>query len=127
MEPSKNVLIVDDDEDFLISTSTIIKGRYAVRTAKSGGECLSEVNVRRPDLIIMDVMMSDVTDGLETAKKLKGDEATRAIPIIMLTSVNDHFDIHSEVGNEYYPRDRWLDKPVDADTLLAAVEELIGT
>jgi CheY-like chemotaxis protein len=126
MNPVKTVLIVDDDEDFLTSTSTILKRRYDVRTAMSGGECLSEVEANKPDLIVMDVMMNDVTDGLDTAKKLKEDENTREIPIVMLTNVNAHLDIHGEVGNDYYPRERWLDKPVNADKLLAAVEELIG-
>ena len=126
MNDKKTVLIVDDDSDFLETTRLALRKDYEVKTALSGEECLKAVAAQKPAAIVMDVMMNDVLDGLETAKKLKESAATRDIPIVMLTSVNQHFDYRTQVADGYYPRDRWFDKPVRAEDLRAALRELMA-
>jgi CheY-like chemotaxis protein len=74
----------------------------------------------------MDVVMDNLLDGLETAKKLSKDAATKDIPIILLTSLNEYMDVNAIVDVGYFPKDRWLDKPVKAEKLLEAVGKLIG-
>lgn len=127
MTNKKDILLVDDDRDVLDTLKAHLQGTYAIRTAGSGAECRKEVAKRRPDLVVMDVIMDGVMDGLETAKKIKDDPATKDLPIIMLTSVNEVFDYRAHVSDDYFPRDRWLDKPVDADRLKAAIAGLLGT
>lgn len=122
----KMVLVVDDDADLRQQMATALKGRYEVVTAASGKECLQAVARRRPDCIVMDVMMDDLTDGLETAKKLKGDKNTAAIPVILLTSVNKSYDYRSQADANLFPHDKWLDKPVKAEQLLREVAALAG-
>lgn len=126
MSKQKTVLIVDDEVAFLESAEIALKGQYLCRTARSGEECLQEVDKEKPDLILLDVMMSDIFDGLETAKKLKSQPATKGIPIILLTSVNQSVDIRSQMDDANFPREKWLDKPVKADVIKAEVEKLIG-
>jgi CheY-like chemotaxis protein len=122
----KTILVVDDEQDFIDTVCIYLKGGYEFRTAHSGAECAKEVAVKRPDLIIMDVIMNGVLDGLETARQLKEDKTTRDIPIIILTSVDSVFDYRKHVPDEYFPRDVWLEKPVKQDALKAAVKKLIG-
>jgi CheY-like chemotaxis protein len=122
----KTVLVVDDDADLRQQMAAALGGRYEVVTAASGKECLQTVARKRPDCVVMDVMMDDLTDGLETAKKLKEDKATAAIPVILLTSVNKSYDYRSQADAGLFPHDKWLDKPVKAEKLLKEVAALIG-
>lgn len=122
----KTILVVDDEQDVIDTISLYLKDTYALRQAHSGKECLEQVADKKPDCIIMDVIMNDVLDGLVTAKQLKDSESTRDIPVIILTSVNDVFDYRQHVSDEYFPRDVWLDKPVKEQALKSAVKKMIG-
>lgn len=122
----KTVLLVDDDPDILTQMSAALRTRYEVRTASSGKDCLAAVAASKPDCIVMDVMMGEMCEGLETAKLLKSAPATRTLPILMLTSVNQSYDYRAQVDASYFPHDTWLDKPVKGETLLREVTQLIG-
>lgn len=126
MESKKRVLLVDDDSDVLVQMRKAVEKKYLVKAACSGEECLKSVNEERPDLIVMDVMMSTLSDGLDTAKKLKESPDTRDIPIIMLTGVNDVYDYRTQTDDAYFPKDKWLDKPVEPDILLKEIDALLG-
>ena len=122
----KMVLVVDDDADMRKLMEVALQGTYRVVSATSGKECLQAVAKEKPACIVMDVMMDDLTDGLETAKKLKEEKKTSDIPIIMLTGVNESYDYRSQVDANFFPHDTWLDKPVKADKLLKEVKARIG-
>jgi CheY-like chemotaxis protein len=122
----KQVLVVDDDADIRGQLKGMLDARYIVLQAASGKECLKCVDKFRPDCIVMDVMMDDVCDGLETAKKLKETKETSGIPVILLTSVNKSFDYRSQTDAAYFPHDVWIDKPVKAEKLLSEVARLVG-
>lgn len=122
----KMVLVVDDDADMRKLMEVALQGTYRVVSATSGKECLQAVVKERPACIVMDVMMDDLTDGLETAKLLKEEKKTRDIPIIMLTGVNESYDYRSQIDANFFPHDTWLDKPVKADKLLKEVTARIG-
>lgn len=126
MKTNPNLLVVDDDPDCLEFARLVLSPRYEVRTAASVDQCRAAVKARKPDLILLDVMMSHLSDGLDLAKEMKEDPATRAIPVIMLTNVNEVYDYRSQIDASYFPHDRWLDKPVKADDLLKAVGDLLG-
>ena len=126
MKTKKTVLVVDDDMDILKQIDAALRGTYTVVTASSGQECIQHVKKARPDCIVMDVMMHELCEGLETAKALKAAQDTAGIPIIMLTSVNESYDYRSQTDANYFPHDTWLDKPVKPQKLLAEVSRLIG-
>ena len=126
MASEKRVQLVDDDDDILSQLEMVIGREYRVSTAMSGSECLAAVKAQKPDIIVLDVIMDNMGDGLETAKTLKEAPDTADIPVIMLTSVNESYDFHAQVGDDYYPKNKWLDKPVKPEAVLKEIKALIG-
>ena len=122
----KSVLLVDDDEVFVAATTAILESRFRVRSAKNGTEAHKRIAEERPDLIVLDVMMDYMSEGFDVARKLRNDPETKTIPLIMLTGVDERYDYREEVDESWVPCDRFLEKPVEPETLLAAVEDLIG-
>ncbi len=122
----KNILVVDDDPDCIEFATEVLEHRYKIRSAASVEECRRELCNRKPDLILLDVMMSHLSDGLDLTRELKEDDEARDIPVIMLTNVNKVYNYRDQVRADYFPHDRWLDKPVKPDVLLAAVSEALG-
>ncbi|MHC4388616.1 MAG: response regulator, partial [Planctomycetota bacterium] len=89
MENAK-ILIVDDDLDLTRALKTSLESeRYTVVTAADKTEGMEKVNTERPNLIILDVMMSTWEDGFEMARILKKDPQFKDISILMLTAVKD--------------------------------------
>ena len=88
-EPSKKILLIDDDPGFrLITSSALRTGNFEVNTVASGAEAIKEVKHQLPDIILLDAMMPEL-DGFETCRLLKQDPALTDIPIIMVTGMDD--------------------------------------
>jgi len=120
------MLAVDDDPDVLEFVKTILSPHYNVKTGTSGDECLELAGSIHPDVILLDVIMTHLGDGLDCLRKLKELPATQHIPVMMMTSVKDVYDYRSQIEASFYDHDRWLDKPVRSDVLLKTVREIIG-
>jgi CheY-like chemotaxis protein len=125
-EKRPSVLLVDDDEVFVEAVSAVLETRCDVRTASNGKEALASVESARPDLIVLDVMMDYLSEGFDVARKLRSNAQTEKIPIIMLTGVDQMYNYRMEVDESWIPCDRYLEKPVSPEKLLAEVEALIG-
>jgi CheY-like chemotaxis protein len=121
----KSVLVADDDGVFVAAVSAVLKSRYTVRTTSNGSEALAQVRQERPDLIVLDVMMDYMSEGFDVARKLRTDPETRSIPLIMLTGVDRMYNYRLEQDESWVPCDRYLEKPIEPETLLAEVEALI--
>ena len=120
----KYVLIVDDDPDLVETVGMMLESKgYEVGKAYDGVEGEESIKERRPDLLVLDVMMPR-KDGYKLCAELKADNKTRDIPIILLTAVGEavpttsytHAQGMSTEAEEYIP------KPVDTKTLVEAVE-----
>jgi CheY-like chemotaxis protein len=122
----KSVLVTDDDDVFVEALTAVLESRYAVRTASNGKEALERVAEQRPDLIILDVMMDYMSEGFDVARKLRTNPETESIPIIMLTGVDQMYNYRMEVDESWVPCDRYFEKPIAPDKLLAEVQALIG-
>jgi DNA-binding NtrC family response regulator len=86
------VLVVDDEPlNVDLLEQELGAAGYDVIAANAGDEALTLAASRRPDLILLDVMMSGM-DGYETCRRLKSNESTRSIPVIFLTALTDAFD-----------------------------------
>ncbi len=120
-----SVLVVDDDRECLEFAEAVLRPNYKVRTAASIEDCRAELQTEKPDLILLDVMMSHLSDGLDFSRELKESEDTRDIPVVMLTCVNEVYNYRDQIPPDYFPHDRWLDKPVKPETLLSTVREVI--
>ena len=92
MQNSKqNVLIIDDEPINLKVLNNILKDVYKLTFAKSGPEALRLIEKEKPDLILLDVMMPEMT-GYEVCEHLKQDPSYKSIPIIFVTALNDAVD-----------------------------------
>lgn len=124
MSSEKTVLLVDDDADFVeLSRSLLEESGYAVRVAYSGKQCREEVAARRPDLIILDMVMENAGEGFDLARELRNAERTKGIPLVMITSVNDAIPFRLEPDRTWLPVDALLEKPVDPHLLLSVVNQ----
>ncbi|MCK5237742.1 MAG: response regulator, partial [Deltaproteobacteria bacterium] len=118
MEPSENnktrILVVDDDDrQRKLSVTLCHKLGYDVLTANNGSIAVELTPNELPDLILMDVMMP-LMNGFEATEKLKDNEKTRHIPIIMLTSLDNRNDRLEGIERG---ADDYLLKPFDAKEL----------
>ena len=124
------ILVVDDDNDLVAAISTILESKgYEVVTASNKDEGMVKIREVKPDLAILDVMMTTWQDGFEMAREVRSDDELKNIPILMLTGIGDKtgMDLKSETGDpEWLPVDVFLDKPVKSDVLLAEVEKLLS-
>jgi CheY-like chemotaxis protein len=122
---SKTILLVDDDPDFLEQNRLLLEANgYAVRTAASGRECLENVEDCRPDLIILDMVMGERTEGFDVSRELRNSEYTKGIPLVMITSVNDTIPFRVEPDRTWLPVDALIEKPVDPSLLLSVVQRV---
>ncbi len=85
------ILVVDDEPANLRVLKQILHDDYRLIFAKSGNEALRLAEQNKPDLILLDIMMPDMT-GLEVCKTLKSQTGTAAIPVIFVTALSDETD-----------------------------------
>lgn len=120
------ILVADDDAVFAESVASVLGTRYDVCTVGNGTEALAVAMDDSPDLVILDVMMDHMSEGFDVARRLRGDERTALIPIIILTGVDRVYNLRMEVDESWVPADRYMEKPISPADLLQVVESLIG-
>lgn len=117
------ILIVDDDEDMLSLFNSILSDfKYNVIQAKNGIECLEKAKKYVPDIIIMDVMMPEL-DGIATVLKLRSEETTRHIPVIMCTAVKESED---EILARNLGAVDYVQKTPQMNDLIARIERVLN-
>ena len=113
------ILIVDDDATNLAVLNRLLRPRYRVRAANSGGSALRAVGTEpRPDLILLDIMMPGIS-GHETLRRIKDDPTTADIPVIFLTALAADED--EELGLQLGAVD-YVTKPIKPGILLSRVQ-----
>jgi len=121
------ILVVDDDPDFVEITTTILEANdYVVSTAANGDQALKAMREELPDLVLLDVMMSTLLDGLNLSHVISEDPELRRVPIIMISSITDSPSAGMFPTDEYIPIDAWISKPVQPDDLLSKVAQFIN-
>ena len=120
------ILVVDDDPDFTTTTLTVLaREGYEVICATNGDEALQKVAAEGPDLIVLDVIMSTVLDGLGVSQQLSGHAEYGKIPIIMVTSIANTDYAELFPTDEYIHMDTFLTKPVSPERLIKEVKRLL--
>jgi len=118
------ILVVDDDPDFVEITRTILEANgYQVGTAANGDQALNAMRKDLPDLVLLDVMMSTVLDGLNLSHVMSEDPVLKRVPVIMVSSIAESPHAGMFPTDEYIPIDAWISKPVQADALLKKVAQ----
>jgi len=126
-----DILVIDDDKDLVDTIRTILEIKnFNVRIAYNGKEGYKKIEEKIPDLIILDVMMSTDTEGFDFAYKLKNNTRYREIPIVMTTSFPQKMaengpERFQHILGENWPVTEFLEKPVDPDELISAIEDIL--
>ncbi len=118
----QKILVVDDEPDALELIDFNLKNSgYEVTTAADGAEALKKARTLSPDLIVLDLMLPEI-DGTEVCKILRRDQATSAIPIIMLTAKAAEIDrvLGLELGADDY-----VTKPFSPRELILRIKSLL--
>ena len=121
---TKRVLLVDDSSTMLMMEQAILRqvSNYEVLLARDGQEAVEKAVNEKPDLILMDVVMPRM-NGFEACQQLQQQEATRSIPVILVTTRAEQDNV--ELGYVSGCSD-YLTKPVNERELLAIVRNYLG-
>ncbi len=147
---AKTVMLVDDDPNTITFLSAVLQDNgYEVRSADNGSDGLKALKEAVPDLLILDVMMPKKS-GFTLFKQIRRDEGLKKLPVLMLTGVAQSLQEMDEEADDTLQRpqdslrealrkqieqmrgeglikpEMFVDKPVDPESLISQVEELIG-
>ena len=88
----KKIMIIDDEKDFcmFLKANLELTGDYEVVAFLTAADCLANIKMVQPDLIVLDVVLGD-RDGLDVLRDIKKNPETAVIPVVMLTAMGDRF------------------------------------
>lgn len=117
------ILVTEDDKYIVKWARQLLENNlYDVITACSGEEAITKAKEEKPDLILLDIMMPQ-PDGYEVLKRLKADEATNAIPVIMVSARVGNEDVTRCAGKDTAAG--FITKPYTPESLLSMVEKVL--
>ncbi len=114
-------LVVDDDEELREYIATLLGQYFHVETAEDGVDAWRRIEEHQPDLVVSDVMMS-VLDGYELVSRIRKDERTRSIPVVLLSALTSD---DKRVRAMRAGADAYLTKPFDTKLLIATCQSLL--
>jgi len=118
----KKVLIVDDEPGIRQLVSKILSRDYTVIEARDGEEAINAVRSQKPDIILMDMMMPKM-DGLTACYAIKKDPATKGIPVVMLTAIDQ--ELNKKLSTTVMGANKYVTKPFSAQELLETIRQLV--
>jgi adenylate cyclase len=122
MSTPPRILVVDDTPKNVKLLADILRAKgYEVVTAASGAEALAQVEGQRPDLVLLDVVMPEMS-GYEVCRKLRSNPATELLPVVMVTALDPG---EERIKGIDAGADDFLTKPINQAELLARVKSLI--
>jgi len=118
----KKILVIEDDRDISeLITYNLEREGYEIACLYDGSQAVDFVTKRKPELIILDLMLPEV-DGIEICRTLKGDAATKHIPIVMLTAKSEEADV---VVGLQMGADDYIPKPFSPKVLVARIKAIV--
>lgn len=127
MRERTTILVVDDDPDFVEAIRGLLEGAgYTVEWASNGDEGIRLARLRRPSLVLLDVMMRDRTEGFFVLQEMRRQPDLRSLPVIVVSSIYTEcpsFRIKPEA--DWLPADLFLPKPLEPSRLLEEVARLV--
>ncbi len=126
----KKILLVDDDEDFIMMNEAMLKTRgFEVETANSAKEGLEKLKDFTPDLVILDLMMEHYDSGFTFSYQIKSNPKTSHVPLLMVTSVHREtgipFDASTHEEKEWIKVDEFLEKPISPEDLSGIIDKYL--
>jgi len=118
----RRILVVDDEQDIAeLLDFNLKKQGYATVVARNGREAIAEIKRQKPDLVILDVMMPELS-GIEVLGRLRAQPETATLPVIMLTAKSEEID---ELVGLSLGADDYIPKPFSLKILVARVEAIL--
>ena len=121
MRKAKIMVVDDDAQSRELMEAMLVPNGYEVITASDGSKALVTIPVKKPDLILLDIMMPGL-DGYATLSKIKENKTISNIPVVMLTSVG--FNLNKELALRLGAAG-YITKPVDLTELLNTISRLL--
>ncbi len=119
----KPILLVDNNTDTLNILTLILRGEgYAIDTAVDGEMALNKVDAQEPQMILLDLMLPRIS-GIDVCRRLKKDDTTRHIPVIIMTAKSND---EAKKGAVSAGADSYLLKPFDPADLVKHVKKFFG-
>lgn len=123
-EPDKTVIYIEDDSEMIDLVSLILRPKgFIVKGANGGREGLDLIAQVNPDVILLDLMMPDM-DGWEVYQQMKADDATKNIPVIVVTARAQSID--KVLGLHIAKVDDYIAKPFSPQELLNSVDNVLA-
>lgn len=126
---AKKILVVDNDPEFVEALVSVLDANgYETVSATEGKTGVEKATALQPDLVLLDIMMQNVSEGLDVALLLRDNPATKDIPIIFITGIRKP----DFLMDSYRPGEEWpaikgtLEKPIKPDDLIKKVRGIIG-
>lgn len=120
---SRKKLLIADDSSVVLMTEQMILGKiYDLSTAKDGQEAYNKALAEKPDLILLDVIMPKM-NGIEVCQKLREQESTKSIPIIMVTTRGEQVNIEKAYN---FGCTDYVTKPFNGNQLLSKIKTYLG-
>lgn len=122
----KRILLIDDDPDFSLAHRLVLESAgYIVDEAANGVEGLAKMQANRPDLILMDVMMTSPLEGYYTTQQISDDPGLSRIPILMVSAIAGTQHAQAFPTDQYLNIREFISKPIEPKKLLAKVKRYI--
>ena len=124
VSPTKKIVYIEDDPEMIDLVELILNRHgFTVKGAHGGRQGIDVVRQLNPDLILLDLMMPDL-DGWDVYQQLKADEATKAIPVIVITAKAQSID--KVLGLHIAKVDDYISKPFRPQELLDSVDRILN-
>jgi DNA-binding response OmpR family regulator len=128
---NQHILIVDDDREFAQSAKDFLAVRgYQVVLAHNSAEAQKALDRQRPDLVVLDIMMDYDAEGFNWAYKLKTNEATKWLPIIIVSGFEEHlarkYDSFAFIEGREWPAAQMFKKPVQLNELAQSIGTILA-
>ncbi len=130
---NKRILVVDDEVDIRIFVSTVVETiGFEPIEATNGSEAVEKARITKPRLVILDIMMPKIEDGIKTYQQFRTDANLADIPIIMLSAIAKKTFFHTlrmlnpQKGDPVPEPEAYMEKPPDASELIKLIENILG-
>ena len=122
----KRILLIDDDPDFCLAHRLVLESAgYIVDEAANGEEGLAKMQANKPDLILMDVMMTAPLEGYYATQQISDDPALSRIPILMVSAIASTQYAQAFPTDQYLGIREFISKPIEPKKLLAKVKRYL--
>ena len=129
----KRILVVDDESDIRIFVSTVVETiGFEPIEATNGSEAVEKARITKPRLVILDIMMPKIEDGIKTYQQFRTDANLADIPIIMLSAIAKKTFFHTlrmlnpQKGDPVPEPEAYMEKPPDASELIKLIGNILG-